>query len=69
MDVTINYAFGRAFAKLSFATFNGVFYIRKGKTWEKARDAVLKEVVEDLARSPIVPVSQSIKLEDAAAAA
>jgi len=67
MDVTINYTFGRFEAKLATAQINGIFYARKGKTWEKARDAVLKEIVEDLSRSPVVPASQQIKLEDKAA--
>jgi hypothetical protein len=66
MEVTVSFAFGRNSSKLAFAAVNNVFYIRKGKTWEKARDSVLKEVVEDLSLSPLVPAAQSIKLEDAA---
>jgi hypothetical protein len=67
MEITVNFAFGRSFSKLAFTHVNNVLYVRKGKTWEKARDAVLKEVVEDLSRSPVIPASQSIKLEDAEA--
>ena len=65
MDIIVNFARGRGNTKLAFTQLNNVFYIKKGKTWEKARDGVVKEVTEELSASAAVPPSQNIKLDPA----
>ena len=63
ISIVVNFAYGRGHVKLAFTQFNNVFYIKKGKTWDKARDAVAAEVTEELSNSLAVPTTQNVKLE------
>lgn len=52
VELTINYARGRHNSCLAWTTYNGVLYVQRGKTWDKASKGVVQQVVEDLRVGP-----------------